>query len=140
MFNLFPDLLNYGFFAPIIIRVGLAIVFLDLCQKSFTQPTDENYISRHVRMNKTRSEWWKNRFSRSNQELSGILALLFGLFLLIGLYTQAVSIFIILVWGISNNLPLPSKLTSWQMRVLVTVASLSLLLTGAGAFALDWPL
>ena len=116
MLNPFPTLLDYAFFAPTIIRLTLAAVFLYTAY-GFTKEAKPNW------------------FHTAGHCIIGLL-------LLIGLYTQvaagvgALGALGALVWWDK----LPHRRHSRTEAVLLLVMLVSLTLTGAGALAFDVPL
>ena len=134
MLNPFPELLNYALLAPFLLRVVLGLIFLD------------------VGMLKFRSE--KGRWLATFEALGirpadffvpvyGFLQIAGGLMLLLGLWTQVAALAFVIFTGIELYIEwaegdvLKRDLTFY---LLVFVISLSLLLTGAGAYAFDIPL
>ncbi|MEX2013558.1 MAG: DoxX family protein [Parcubacteria group bacterium] len=134
MLNLFPDLLMYSLAGPFVLRVLLGLIFIDLGFLKF------------------RSE--KNRWLTSFETLGlrpadlflslyALLQIIGGLLLLVGLWTQVAALAFAIFTGIELYI-------EWQAReilkrdmvfyLLIFVISLSLLLTGAGAYAIDIPL
>ncbi len=109
MFNLFPDLLNYSFFAPLILRLGLGVLLIISGLKNYNGLTTD----------------------KLNQTLN-LISLVAGFLIFLGAYTQITAIVLVIATLFSK--------TSWQNKILITAIALSLILSGAGAFALDWPL
>lgn len=134
MLNTFPELLSYSPLAPFILRVILGLIFLDLGILKF------------------RSE--KNRWIASFEALHlspaamlvsilGAIEIIGGILLLVGLYTQIAALIFVVFTG--TELFLEYKEATLLKRnivfyVLLFAIALSLLLTGAGAFAFDIPL
>ncbi|MDO8565547.1 MAG: DoxX family protein [bacterium] len=134
MLNLFPELLNYSLLAPFILRVVLGLIFLDLGVLKF----------------KSEKQRWMASFETLGLRpstlfvpLYGLLQVIGGLMLLAGLWTQVAALFFVISTGIELYI-------EWKARevlkrdmvfyLLVFVISISLLLTGAGAYAFDIPL
>lgn len=134
MLNPFPEFLNYALFAPLILRVVVGFIFIDLGLLKF----------------KSEKERWLASFEtlglRPNTlfvPLYGALQIVGGLLLLVGLWTQMAALFFVLSTGVELGI-------EWRAReilrrdavfyLLLFVISLSLLLTGAGAYAIDLPL
>lgn len=134
MLNPFPTLLVYSLLAPVIIRIGVAIVFLGLSYRhlfSERQDLTAKLLSR-------RGAWtaflvW----------YLGLAELIIGGFLLMGFLTQPAAI---------GGVLLSLNLLNWKGNLpdlvpyskifyfLLIAACLSLLFSGAGAFAFDMPL
>ena len=134
MLSIFPYLFNYSFFAPTIIRLATGLVFaFDGYQKTFT----------------CKAEWATHFESvgiKSSQQIIlivGILELVGGLLLLLGIFTQpaalllAIISLIYIILKIKQPAALPNKVSFY---LLLLAINLSLLLTGPGALAFDWPL
>lgn len=132
MLNPFPQLLVYGFFAPTLLRVVVALVFA--------------YIA--LRQWKKRDEFGETNFFIIGKGMwivwfsIGIEALVAaGLFL--GLYTQVAALLGALlaiksyVWR--GRYPVAFPL-SRMVSLLLAVICLSLIFSGAGALAFDLPL
>lgn len=132
MLNPFPELLTYSFFAPTIVRVAAAALFL--------------YVGyRHW---KGRESICQTRFPVIGQGawiawLSTAVQLAIGASLLFGYYTQIGALVgsLAAVKGILFGRVYPSAFPlSRATYALLLAACLSLLLSGAGAFAFDLPL
>jgi uncharacterized membrane protein YphA (DoxX/SURF4 family) len=134
MLNPFPELLMYSFFGPFILRVLLGLIFLDL----------------GVLKLRGEKERWLTSFETLGLHpadlfvpLYALLQITGGLLLLIGLWTQVAALAFAIFTGIELYI-------EWKARdilkrdmvfyLLIFVISLSLLLTGAGAYAIDIPL
>ncbi|MEK7587183.1 MAG: hypothetical protein AAB453_04935 [Patescibacteria group bacterium] len=109
MFNFFPELLNYDFFAPTILRLALGGILIYETIK-ILQAENINWLLK----------------------ILNIIGFLSGLLIILGLYTQIVALVVIARTLISHE--------SKAQKILITAIALSLLLTGASAIALDWPL
>ncbi len=117
MLSVFPQLLDYSFFAPFILRVGLALVALRL-----------GYLNlKEVK-----------KFPKT----TGAMLVIGAIFLALGFLTQ-IAVLLIIIAGLAEvirakikELPVPEK----TLKFLVFVAAVSLILLGSGAFAIDLPL
>jgi uncharacterized membrane protein YphA (DoxX/SURF4 family) len=134
MLNPFPDLLIYSALAPFILRVIVGLIFLDL-----------GYL-----MFKGEKTNWLNSFQilRIKNPLLmikiiGVVEIIGGLMLLAGAYTQIAALILgILTFSetyIEYQNPNILK-RGLAFYVLILSILLSLLLSGAGAFAFDLPL
>lgn len=134
MLNPFPELLNYALLAPFLLRVILGLIFIDLGMLKF----------------KSEKRRWMASFETLHIRpadffvpLYGFLQVVGGLLLLAGLWTQVAALgfalftFAELYVEWSASTVLKRDLTFY---LLLFVISLSLLLTGAGAYAIDIPL
>lgn len=134
MLNPFPDLLNYSTLAPLILRLVVGLIFLDLGILKF-------------RGERTR---WIASFKALHLNPADLMVTIFGLIefvggalLLLGAWTQIAAIIFIILVGLEFYIEY--KDASILKRdivfyILVLAIAISLLLTGAGAFALDIPL
>ncbi len=134
MLSIFPSLFNFSFFAPTIIRLAAALVFVfDGYQKTFTRKTE-----------------WINHFESAGIKSArpiiltvGILELIAGVFLLVGFLAQPAALILAIIsltyiiLKIKKPSALPNKISFY---LLLLAINLSLLLTGPGALAFDWPL
>ncbi|MFZ2484538.1 MAG: DoxX family protein [Minisyncoccia bacterium] len=134
MLNPFPDLLMYSLLGPFILRVVIGFIFIDLGLLKF----------------KSEKERWLASFETLGLRpadfflpLYALLQIAGGVLLLIGLWTQVVALVFVIFSGI--ELYIEWKAGDILKRdmvfyLLVFTISLSLLLTGAGAYAVDIPL
>lgn len=134
MLNPFPELLVYSMLGPFILRVVIGLIFIDLGILKF------------------RGE--KKRWTSSFEALGlrpadtlvvsyGLLQVVGGIMLLVGIYTQIAALAFVLLTG--AELYFEWKEETLLKRnivfyILLFAISLSILLTGAGAFAIDLPL
>ena len=134
MLNPFPELLNFGLFAPLILRLVLGLLFVNLGYLKF----------------KSEKERWIDSFSslglqpaRFFVSLFGAIQIIGGIMLLVGLYTQiAALVFSIITFGelvveYRNERILTRNIVFY---LLVLAIGTSLLFSGAGFFAFDLPL
>ncbi len=134
MLNPFPELLTYSLLAPFIIRLAVGFVFLNL----------------GILTIKGERDVWQNSIKalgipnpKRVTQILAIIQILGGLLLIIGLYTQIAA----LILGILSlaETYIEYKESSILKRelffyILLFVSTISLLLSGAGAFAIDIPL
>jgi uncharacterized membrane protein YphA (DoxX/SURF4 family) len=134
MLNTFPSLLSYSPLGPFILRVVLGFILIDL---GFLKFRGE------------RTQWvqvfsaYKLRPAHLFVSLYGAVEIVGGVLLLIGLYTQIAA----LVFVVLNAIELYIEYSEGNVLkrdlvfyVLVLAIALSLLFTGAGAYAKDIPL
>jgi uncharacterized membrane protein YphA (DoxX/SURF4 family) len=132
-FNLFPDLFSFSLMAPVILRIVLGLIFVNLGS---------------LKLNKERAGWitsfnlLKIRPAGFFTGLLGIVECVGGFLLIVGAYTQITA----LVLGIISlcEMLIECKEDSILKRdfvfyFLLTAICASLLLTGAGLFAVDIP-
>ena len=124
----------YTLFGPFILRLVLGLIFLDLGFLKF-RSEKQRWIASFETLGLRPADLFV--------PLYGLLQIIGGVLLLIGLWTQVAA----LVFAIFTGIEL---YVEWQAReilkrdmvfyVLILAISLSLLLTGAGAYAIDIPL
>ncbi len=130
MLNLFPQFLNYSFFAPFVLRVAVAFVFFFLGSLHVRYRAD---VARELSL-------FNHQIARWAAHAFGVIEYVIAVALLFGFETQLAALFglvvclkvVLIKRGLRHISPL-SHLT----YVLVMVVCVSLLMTGAGAFALD---
>lgn len=137
MLNIFPDLLFLQLLAPFMLRVAIGVMLFWI---------GYSYIfkDRVVVVSQISSKWPK--FGPFAVWFGGIFDMITGIFLIVGFLTQAAAIAGILIamdalfakW-FYKDLDKVIKY-SRMFYVLLLVISISLLFTGAGAFAFDLPL
>lgn len=134
MLNPFPDLLVYGLLAPFILRVIAGFIFINLGILAFKNEKQRWVVS-------------LSTLNISNPKMAvkilGAIEVVGGVMLLVGLYTQVAALILgFLTFAeayVEYKDPsiLKRNLVFYTMLFAIT---LSLLLSGAGAFALDLPL
>lgn len=133
MLSLFPGLLSYQFFAITIIRVAAGLVLL-YCAYRFAAERGR-IASTNVAIVGHVPQWFSL--------LGSFVACVAGILLVVGLYTQAAAIVGILVGlkdaAFARRYPHLMPLSA-AAGALLFVICLSLLFSGAGAFAFDMPL
>ena len=134
MLNTFPSLLNYSWFAPLILRLVLGYVLID---------------AGILKFKRERRDWittfaaYKIRPAHIWVTLYGLLEIVGGAMLVLGLYTQVAALAFVLLSGIELYIEYTEGAVlkrDFVFYLLVFAIALSLLLTGAGAFARDLPL
>ena len=133
-FNIFPELFTYSLMAPLILRLALGFIFINL---GYLKLSKEKFgwISSLNILN-IKPAWFFTW-------LIGLIEIIGGLFLIIGSYTQLIA----LILGVIAfcELFIEYKEESILKRdfvfyLLLVVICISLLLTGAGLFARDVPM
>jgi len=133
-FNIFPDLFSFSLIAPLILRVVLGFIFLNLG---------------YLKLGKEKNGWINSLNVLGIKPAAffvvvlGIIEVLGGLLLLAGAYTQLAAL-ILAVVSISELL-IEYKEESILRRdmafyLLLSIICISLILTGAGLYAIDIPL
>ena len=133
MFNPFPELLTYGLLAPFIIRTALGFAYLRLGMHAATK-------NRHS-LEQGLSPVFKSGSRTAVYFLPGI-EILAGLALILGFYTQVAAIITAIISLFFASAVYFQKFPSAEgplFNFLAFAASLSLILSGAGFFALDRP-
>ncbi|MCR4330564.1 MAG: DoxX family protein [Patescibacteria group bacterium] len=134
MLNPFPDLLVFALLAPFFLRIVLGISYARF-----------GYL-KLIRSGVTKIGFLKKDYFRTEILfilIVGLLETVGGILLIIGLFTQIVSLvlsmFILgtIVIKLRSGATLSSEL---GYHILLLVATFSLLFSGAGAFAIDLPL
>lgn len=134
MMNVFPELLTYQLLAPALIRLGVAVVFLTLGYRHLFFQRSKTIATLLPKLGAWTvfSVWYV-----------GIAELIVSILLLVGFLTQPAAIagVVLAINLISWEKTLP-EFTSFSKSFyfLFIVALLSLLFSGAGAFAFDMPL
>ena len=129
MLNLFP----IQFLAPLayfILRIGVGIIFLYLGKS-------------HIKNNEIASSLDRSDSGNNSKVwFVGIFEIIIGLFFLFGFLTQITSLLSMLYVLFSGRLrrKMPQLVPGRLFLILLFFASLSLFITGAGAFAFDLPI
>ncbi|MBX4198813.1 hypothetical protein KW800_00860 [Candidatus Parcubacteria bacterium] len=119
MLNPFPELLSYSTLAPFILRVVLGLVFLDLGI---------------LKIKRKHLSW---------PALLGAIEVIGAIMLFVGFYTQIAALAIVITTATELYIEWKDSQVlkgDFVFYLLLLAISLSLLLTGAGAFARDIPL
>ena len=134
MLNPFPDLLVYSLLAPFILRVVAALIFINLGLLAF-RGEKESWITSFKTLNISRPE--------QTIKVVGAIEIIGGLMLFFGFYTQVAALVLSLLLFAESYVEYkdPDILKrNLVFYILVLAITLSLLLSGAGAFAIDLPL
>ena len=134
MLSIFPSLLIFGIFAPFILRVVVGVYFFYTGYKHL-QVERENIVKEVARKIGT--------FAKPLVILTILIEVVIGLSLIAGFLTQPMALvgilyILILLW-FKNECPIFVKHERVFYIILFAIL-LSLLLTGAGALAVDLPL
>lgn len=134
MLNPFPELLMYSLLGPFILRVLVGLIFIDLGLLKF-RSEKESWLASFEMLGLRPTDLFL--------PLYALLQIIGGILLIAGLWTQIAALAFALFTLIELYI-------EWQARdilkrdmvfyLLVFVISLSLLMTGAGAYAIDIPL
>ena len=132
--NPFPHLLSYSFFAPTILRLLLGLIFISF---GFSKVTKEKSAKAEM------CEKIGLKPGLIYVLTFGIIEMLSGAMLVLGLYTQiaALAISLILLGTLLVKKKHPELFTGEPLFYFtLLIIALSLLITGAGAHAIDVPL
>lgn len=148
MLSVFPDLLNFGLFAPFILRLALGF-FVGFLAVSRLKKSGRGASGREMFGGATvgadgeEGTIAKTQISEQRSQAYGILEIIVAVFLIVGLLTQVaalISIFLLLLERQARK----SGGREWNLEksafVLAVVIAFSLLFIGAGFFAFDLPL
>lgn len=113
MLSLFPGLFNFSFIAPFALRMALGVALTN------------GGINEAI---------YKDKLS---QRIFGGIVFLSGIFLIIGLFTQAVSLAISLIIITKLVIDYRQGKTTLSDGIVKLAIAISLILTGPGIFALD---
>ncbi len=129
--NPFPDLLNYSLFAPIFLRLALSYVFFSFATSIFKKnPENINSPTASEEIGVRWKIWGIAEFVLA-------LAFFFGFGVQIASMISAFYAFVLFFFH--TQVTIPQKETRLFYLLLLFV-SLSLLVSGAGVLAIDWPL
>ena len=134
MLSLFPSLLDFGLFAPTLLRLVAGFIFIDLGYLVLTsEKSSWDWLCNAIGLKP--SVLWR--------KILGYIEIIGGALLVLGLYTQgaalglAILVFIELIIEYKEPTFLKRDLAFYAMLLVIT---LSLLLTGPGLIAFDLPL
>ncbi len=134
MLNPFPELLTYSMIAPAILRLVAGLVFINLGRLALQGERNSWLVSLRA-LNIPRPE--------VSVKILGALEIVGGIMLLLGIYTQIASLLLAILTFVEAFVEykdpaiLKRSLIFYSLLFAIT---LSLLLSGAGAFAIDIPL
>lgn len=134
MLNPFPDLLTFSFFAPLVLRVALGVVFFD-----FGRHTLGAGRAAHGALFEALGLKQHGRYVT----ILGTLEIVVALMLILGFYTQIAAL-VAFIFSLEAYYLKGKHGAHIEHRrhlfFLTAVISFSLLLSGAGAIAFDMPL
>lgn len=134
MLNPFPELLNFSLLAPFILRVVVGLIFLDLGILKL-RGERARWITTFETLHLNPADLLVTFYA--------ILQIVGGLMFILGLWTQVAALGLALFTGAELYVEWSAKeilKRDLVFYLLIFTISLSLLLTGAGAFAFDLPL
>lgn len=134
MLSLFPSLLDFGLFAPTLLRLVAGLIFIDLGYLVLTsEKSSWDWLCNAMGLKP--SVFWRR--------LLGYIEIIGGILLIIGLYTQGAALLLAIL--VLIELIIEYKEPTFVKRdlafyVLLLTLTFSLLLTGPGLIAFDLPL
>jgi len=134
MLNPFPELLNYALLGPLVLRLVIGLIFIDLGYLKFRSEKDRWLAS---------FETLGLRPADLLLSFYALLQTIGGLMLIAGAWTQVAALFFVISTGAELYIEWRAKEILKRdivFYILVFAISASLLVTGAGAFAIDLPL
>ncbi|QQG45892.1 MAG: DoxX family protein [Candidatus Niyogibacteria bacterium] len=133
MLNLFPGFLDYGFFAPLLLRLIVGLIFV-----AHGYPKLFGGFSQTVGFFESvgikPAKFWVF--------VVGVVEFFGGIALIVGFATQLAALLIaidmlVAIWKVKAK---QGFVGGYEFDLMLLVAALSLVLTGAGAYAIDLPL
>lgn len=134
MLNPFPDLLTYSLLAPFILRVVAGFIFINLGVLAFKNEKERWLVSLST---------LKIPDPKLTLKILGGIEIIAGIMLILGFYTQIAALLLALLTFAEVYVEYkdPTILKrNFVFYIMILSILLSLLLSGAGAFAIDLPL
>lgn len=135
MLSLFPQLLDFGTFGPVFLRIGLAVVFVahgypKLFKKENFLGTAQFFESINIKPGK----FWVL--------VVGVVEFFGGILLLAGLFTQLAALLLAvnMLVAILKVKRQKGFANGYEFDLILLLSALALVVLGAGAFSLDLPL
>lgn len=120
----FPMLLNYSFYAPLILRLALALFVINM---GFSRKRIDEVAVTEIKS--------PNYFVKT-------LLVIAGLFVFVGFYLQVACIIVVLLFGLAlfkKDWVVTTEIGRAELILLISIA-VTLMFLGAGAYAIDYPL
>jgi putative oxidoreductase len=134
MLNPFPDLLTYSLLAPFILRVVAGLIFMDLGVLAFKNEKERWLVSLST---------LKIPNPKLTLKILGGIEIIGGIMFILGFYTQIAALILALLTFTETYIEYKEPLLlkrNFVFYIMLLAIVLSLLLSGAGAFAIDLPL
>jgi len=134
MLNPFPDLLTYSLLAPFILRVVAGFIFINLGILAFKNEKERWLVSLST---------LKIPNPKLTLKILGGIEIIAGIMFILGFYTQVAALVLALLTSAEAYVEYkdPTILKrNFVFYIMLLAIVLSLLLSGAGAFAIDLPL
>jgi len=117
-------LLNYSFYAPLILRLALALFVINM---GFSRKRIDEVAVTEIKS--------PNYFVKT-------LLVIAGLFVFVGFYLQVACIIVVLLFGLAlfkKDWVVTTEIGRAELILLISIA-VTLMFLGAGAYAIDYPL
>ena len=134
MFNTFGDLLAFGLFAPLILRVVVGCIFIAFGYVKADQTKNDTLIQ---------FDWLTRKNLKIITSIIALIEVVGGIFLVVGLYTQisAIALAIISLGAIVLKFKHRGMIKNTEIFYLLLFAiCISLVFSGAGFYAFDLPI
>lgn len=118
MLSVFPELFNYSYLAPFILRVALGLILIRMSYLSITKTSDKYQKSIDT-----------TQIISSVFIILGFLAQIASLVIIALIITESIKAYI-------QKIPIERK----ALKILIIAVAVSLMLLGPGLFAIDLPL
>ena len=137
MLSVFPQILDYGFYAPTILRLALGVIFLAHGWKKLAG--DKTQFAGWLESIKFKpGKFWG--WIVTLVEFFGGISLLFGFLIQPAAMILAIEFLIIIFWARRGQPFMLAEGHGREFDVLILFALLALLVLGPGAWAIDLPL
>ena len=134
MLNPFPDLLIYSLLAPFILRVVVGLIFVNLGVLAFKNEKERWLTSLSV---------LKVPNPKIATRIFGVIEIIGGIMFILGFYTQVAALALGLLTFIEAYVEYKDPVIlkrNFVFYIMLLAIVISLLFSGAGAFAIDLPL
>ena len=134
MLNPFPDLLIYSLLAPFILRVVVGLIFVNLGVLAFKNEKERWLTSLSV---------LKVPNPKIATRIFGVIEIIGGIMFILGFYTQVAALALGLLTFIEVYVEYKDPVIlkrNFVFYIMLLAIVISLLFSGAGAFAIDLPL
>lgn len=142
MVSIFPQLLDYQFYAPTLLRLGLAAVFIvhgypKLFSKKMPDGSRRGGIAQLA-------TWFSSvgiKPSTFWAVVVGVVECVGGVFLVVGFLVQPVALLlainmVVAIWKVKFKM---GFVNGWEFDLVLLVMTLALAILGPGAYAIDLP-
>ncbi|KKT39907.1 MAG: DoxX family protein [Candidatus Giovannonibacteria bacterium GW2011_GWA2_44_13b] len=137
MLSILPQLLDFQFYGPFILRLALGVIFLAHGWPKLKGDKSQ-FAGWLESMNLRPGKFWA--WVVALAEFLGGILILAGLFTQLAAFVLAIEFFVIIFWVRRGQPFVLSEGRGREFDFLILAALLSLLVLGPGAFAVDYPL